>query len=107
MKDKLQRRYTNFVKAYELIADEKNWTRDLLCFDANGKSVDPSSATCVKWNMVGAIKYCYEGDRFMDTVKRVQEHVLKLWGVHSLTYFNSQEWRPHSHIINTLKDCDV
>ena len=89
------------MKAYELLADAKNWTRGTNARDAQGNEVSSLSEDAVCWCIYGAVTKCYINEGTTIPLKEISLNVPK--GLVSM--FNDSH--AHEEVVALLKSLDV
>jgi len=90
------------MKAYELIADPKNWRKGGYAYDAHGKSCWWNDPEAVCFCAGGAIRRCYDGVEFKEKGQLLRDEVVKL-GFETVAKWNDAEATTHEEVITTLK----
>jgi hypothetical protein len=89
------------MKAYELLADKKNWTRGANARDAHGFATGALGDDAVCWCIYGAITKCYADGNFSVYTEMVAIAVPK--GL--VSRFN--DGSTHEEAIALLKSLDI
>ena len=96
-------------KAKEKISDPKNWSRNYLAVDAEGKDCPVRSTQAVAWCIIGAVQFVAyrsqeDGHEFSGAVVALRDTLFGKKGIyatnsHSLAEFNNAETTKHKDIM--------
>ena len=89
------------MKAYELLADAKNWTRGTSARDAQGNETGALSEDATCWCIYGAITKCYINEGTHIPLKAVTMNVPESL----VSMFNDSH--THEEVVALLKSLDV
>ena len=93
------------MKAHELLADPKHWTKRAYARDKDGQSVSAHSDEAVCWCVLGAIIKCY-GYLECPESRIVRTGLIEKYKHGMITNFNDIE-ASHEQVVSLLKELDV
>lgn len=97
------------MKAHELLADPKRWTKWAYARDVNGNGVKPESDDAVCWCIKGAIIKCYGGSfaQYGKQRNKVVDKLEELYDILQIHEFNDCIGTTHEQVVSLLKELDV
>ena len=97
------------TKIYELLVDEKNWTRGAFARTENGVHINPNHPEAVCWCLMGAKSKCYSDGDYYDVTRKILNAFKVKFGEN---YKNVYSWNDanqttHADIVNFCKELDI
>lgn len=93
------------MKAHELLADPKKWTKGAYARDRQGRPINPLFSNAESFCMIGAVIRCYPDIYDQDKVnqKLFTRSELK----EGVGRFNDRVGRTHAEVLAVLKALDI